>query len=73
MRESIGGYTPGSVVWVPLSVAHSQPRDRDEGPSWLSRLFRRSKKPSLYQRCLALHIMTTSRPEPLSGSAREAA
>jgi hypothetical protein len=71
MRESVGGYTPGSLVWVPWSVARPQPRERREGKSWLSLLFRRGKRPSLYQRCLALHIMTTSRPEPLS--TREAA
>ena len=73
MRESMGGYTPGSVVWVPWSVAKPQLHDRNDGPSWLGRLFRRDKRPSLYQRCLALHIMTTSRPEPLSASAHEVA
>ena len=66
MRESIGGYTPGSLVWVPWSVARPQPRARRESKSWLSQLFQRGKRPSLYQRCLALHIMTTSRPEKLA-------
>jgi hypothetical protein len=63
MRESLGGYTPGSVVWVPWSVARPQERRRSDRPSWLSRLFGRSRRVSLYQRCLAIHIMSASRPD----------
>ena len=53
---STSGYIPGSV-WVPYSVSRPDQRRRPRArQSWLSRLLQR-KRPSLYQRCLALHIM----------------
>lgn len=60
MREGVTGYVPGSIVWVPFSAAH--PEDRVERESWLRRFIRR-RQPSLYQRCLAMHIMTASDTE----------
>ncbi len=56
------GYVPGSVVWVPWSIARPEKRRRcGSSESWLQRLFprRRASRPSLYQRCLAIHIMAT--------------
>jgi hypothetical protein len=63
MRESGTGYIPGSV-WVPWSIAHHNAEEA-EAPrdSWLKRFIRR-RQPSLYQRCLAMHIMTASDNEP---------
>jgi len=66
------GYVPGSVVWVPWSIARPENRRRrTPRESWLQRLFprRRASRPSLYQRCLAFHIMTGSDvEEPASRS-----
>jgi hypothetical protein len=56
------GYVPGSVVWVPWSIARPEKRRRRMiRESWLRRLFTRHRpsRPSLYQRCLAIHIMTS--------------
>jgi hypothetical protein len=59
----ISGYIPGSVVWVPWSVARPERRRRrQERVSWLKRLFPR-RRLSLYQRCLAIHIMTNHENE----------
>lgn len=60
MRESGAGYVPGSVVWVPLSMAQSHPKEAAPRRRWLQRFFRR-KEPSLYHRCLAMHIGTASK------------
>jgi hypothetical protein len=60
------GYVPGSVVWVPWSIARPEKkRRRTTLEPWLQRLFprRRPSRPSLYQRCLAIHIMSTSDAE----------
>jgi hypothetical protein len=68
VSEGIGsGYVPGSVVWVPWSIARPEKRRRRTiRESWLSRFFssrRRQNRPSLYQRCLAIHVMTTDKTE----------
>jgi hypothetical protein len=60
------GYVPGSVVWVPWSIARPEKkRRRASRGSWLQRLLSRGRqsRPSLYQRCLAIHIMTISEAE----------
>lgn len=58
------GYIPGSVVWVPWSVARPERRrTRRKRMSLLQRLFQRKQRPSLYQRCLAIHIMTSGETE----------
>jgi hypothetical protein len=61
------GYIPGSVVWVPWSVARPERRrqQRRQRESLFARLFgrKRPSRPSLYQRCLAIHIMTTTEAE----------
>jgi hypothetical protein len=65
-ESMISGYVPGSVVWVPWSIARPEAKlRRKRRESWLQRLFsrRRPSRPSLYQRCLAIHIMTTSEAE----------
>jgi hypothetical protein len=59
----ISGYVPGSVVWVPWSIARPEKKHRrTRRESLWQRLFsrRRPIRPSLYQRCLAIHIMATS-------------
>ncbi len=66
------GYIPGSVVWVPWSVARPErrrPKPRKH-ESLFARLFARNERqrPSLYQRCLAIHIMTTSETEERASS-----
>ncbi len=62
MREGVTGYVPGSVVWVPWSVARPRDEAVETEPSWISRLFKR-EKPSLYHRCLALHMMNVNKRE----------
>lgn len=58
------GYIPGSVVWVPWSVARPERRrTRRRRESLFQRFFQRRQRPSLYQRCLAIHIMTSSEIE----------
>lgn len=57
------GYVPGSVVWVPWSIARPERQRRRRGRgSWLSRMFA-PRRFGLYQRCLAIHVMTPSESE----------
>ncbi len=59
MREGVTGYIPGSV-WVPWSVARPEEARRPAlSTSWLRKLLG-PKRMSVYQCCLALHIMSAS-------------
>ena len=58
MREGLTGYIPGSV-WVPWSVARPETPQPGLSSSWLRRLLG-PKRMSVYQCCLALHIMRAS-------------
>jgi len=62
MPDSNGGYVPGSIVWVPWSMAHRTEEERETAPasdSFWRRLLRR-RQPTVFQRCLAIHIMNTT-------------
>ena len=58
MHEGVTGYIPGSV-WVPWSVTRPEAQPAKLSNSWLRR-FLGPKRMSVYQCCLALHIMGAS-------------
>lgn len=66
MREGVTGYIPGSV-WVPWSVTRLEKPGARLSSRWLRR-FLSPKRMSVYQCCLALHIMSTSNNNKESGS-----
>jgi hypothetical protein len=61
MREGLTGYIPGSV-WVPWSLTRPETRKSKLSSSWLRRLLA-PKRLSVYQCCLALHILGASKHE----------
>lgn len=63
-EDTTSGYVPGSVVWVPWSIARPDRRRRDEGrrESWLKRLFP-PRRLRLYQRCLAIRVIPSGKAD----------
>jgi hypothetical protein len=58
MRPSSEASGTPSIAWTPWAVDRAA-AETASPPSWLDRLFRRNP-PSIYQRCLAMHIAAAS-------------